>query len=96
MLLDAAGAAVPESKPENRWEGLIEPKGSSPYFGWIDAIGDPVTIRLELVAALARNARTGRFVIILAQAGMAPDIGEDDAYRLMRRLGWSLKDGKKA
>ena len=33
----------------------------------------------------------GPIVIILAQAGMAPDIGEDDAYRLMRRLGWSLR-----
>ena len=87
-VLDAGG--VP-AKP-SRWDGMQEPKGSSPYFGWIDASGDPATIRVDLIAAVARDSRTGRFVIIMANAGATPTITDQDAYRLMRRMGWTVEE----
>lgn len=91
VLLTADGAPVSET-PHSRWEGLIPPKGSNPFFGWVDLAGEPATIRVEMIAAVAKDARTGRFMIILANAGVAPSISDNDAYLLLRRLGWSLED----
>jgi hypothetical protein len=77
--------------PANRWEGLVPPKGSSPFFGWIDLAGEPASVRVEFIAAVAKDARSGRFMIVMANAGVAPSISDGDAYQLLRRLGWSLE-----
>lgn len=90
-LLDAAGAPVPEPPKESTWYGMIEPHKGSPCFGYFDNQGDPVTLRVESIVALARDARTGRFVVVLSGAGFAPAMRDEDAHRLMRRLGWSTE-----
>lgn len=91
-LITPGGAAVETIADNTRWKGLTEPKGSSPWFGWIDMAGEPATVRVELVAAVAKDARSGRFVIILSNAGISPSITDADAYRLMRRLGWTVEN----
>jgi hypothetical protein len=90
-LLTAGGAPVEETPQESQWQGFIPPKGSSPYFGWIDLAGEPATIRVELIAAVAKDARTQRFVVIMANAGASPTISDRDAYLLLRRLGWTME-----
>jgi hypothetical protein len=67
------------------------PHKGSPWFGWVDAAGDAHTVRLDLIAALARDARTGRYVILLTNCGAAPAMGDRDAARLMQRMGWSFE-----
>jgi hypothetical protein len=95
-ILDASGCATSAAKEASKWAGFVEPKGSHPYFGWIDMAGDPATVRVDLVAGVARDARTGRFMIILSQAGMAPSISDRDAFRLFKRLGWTVPEPEEA
>jgi hypothetical protein len=90
LILNATGAPAPSS----RWERFQPPKGSSPFFGWIDAAGDPNTVRLESIVTVAKDQRTGRWGIILSGCGMIPTIDEQNAFRLMRRMGWTVEGRK--
>lgn len=72
--------------------GLTEPKGMSPFFGWIDPAGDPCTVRVEAIQAVLRDARTKRMVLLLENTPHAPALEDVDAMRLMRRMGWHVAE----
>lgn len=88
LIVDPRGQAAAK---DEKW---LEPKGSSPYFGWIDDRGDSNTVRIEGISAVVRDARTGRYAILMANCPISLTIADTDAYRLMRRLGWTLQEEK--
>lgn len=78
-LVNPTGSPVNSSE----WEA---PKGSSPYFGFLDSKGGFNTIKIESIIALHPNPN-GMFVVHLGTANMVMDAS--DGFRLMKRLGWS-------
>lgn len=68
------------------------PKGSSPFFGWVDAAGDPSSVRYDDITALLRDSRSGRFVMLIRQTQFVPQISDRDAERLMKRMGWTKEE----
>lgn len=90
-LLDGSGAPVSRQDLDSRWSGVVAPKGSHPFFGWTDLAGDPVTVRVDAIAALTRDARNGQYVVILQNSVASPYLRDVDALRLMKRLGWSVE-----
>lgn len=90
-ILDASGnrAVVPIT---SAWRS---PGGQSPYFGWFGQDGFS-TIKIDRVQAIFPQMKqtgqftpaepTGLYVVVLD--GMNMLINDQDALRLMKRMGW--------
>lgn len=80
----------PRGVPTTFMRSALEPpKGSSPWFGWIDPAGDPCSVKMDTISAVVRDARSGRFIILLQNTNMVPALSDEDAMRLMKRFGWT-------
>jgi hypothetical protein len=86
-ILDDTGTAV---KTSASWQ---EPRGGH-YFGWLTADGF-CTVRIEHVQAISPSAHRRDQYVVLMLHGVALTIGDQDALRLMKRLGWVEPGGKK-
>jgi hypothetical protein len=71
---------------------LIEPSGSSPFFGWLDSQGGFCTVRVENVMAITPADRSDRMQVILG-TGQSVALPVEDGLRLMKRCGWT--EGKR-
>ena len=90
MILDPGGARA--ESPTSAWRA---PGGQSPYFGWLGADGFS-TVRIERIQALFPHMKqtgqfsapepTGLYVMVLEGAQFM--INDQDALRLMKRMGW--------
>jgi hypothetical protein len=90
MILDPQGSRA--ESPTSAWRA---PGGQSPYFGWLGADGF-TTVRVDRIQALFPQMKqvgqfsapepTGNYVIV--QEGVQLVINDQDALRLMKRMGW--------
>ncbi len=86
-ILDSRG--VPTTFMSSK---LAPPPGSSPFFGWVDRVGDPCSVRIASVTAVCRNGRSQKFVLILENTPSVLELDDVDAMRLLKRMGWTVPD----
>lgn len=87
-----ASIVSPSGAPATGPSTYEPPKGSSPFFGWIDTGGDPNSVKYEKILATFRDSRTGRFVIMVEGVQQVVPISDRDAERLMKRMGWTKEE----
>ena len=81
MILNGHG------RVEQQVHALDPPGAGSPWFGWIDHLGQPLTIRIDSIqAVIPKDERT--FNVVLANSGIVAIRVEDAARLLKGKLGW--------
>jgi hypothetical protein len=86
------GLVSPQGAPvtSGNWEA---PRGSTPYFGFMDDAGGFNTIAIESIGMVA-STNNGKFLVV-TKGGQQMTLPATEGFNLMKRLGWSDRSARK-